>query len=166
VRHCGGRPTPQDKLHVTVAFLGSLTAEELARAAAVPAPEVGSFELEFDTLGYWARRKILWLAPSRVPEALLALEQVLWERLRAQGFVREPRIFRPHLTLCRRARECTEAVKPVHWRVCEVTLMESIGDDQGGRYEPLRAWPLRAAEDAFSANEGKTVGCDDGDSVK
>ena len=77
VRHSGGRTTAPENLHVTVAFLGSLTVEELAAARSVPPVAVSPFVLTLDTLGFWKRPRILWLAPGRVPMELMELERRL-----------------------------------------------------------------------------------------
>ncbi len=142
VRAAGGRATRPENLHITMAFLGGLTPVELDRARDVPPMGTGPFELTLDTLGRWSRPRILWLAPSVRPDALMTLERSLWERLVARGFEREKKIFTPHVTLCRRARAVAEAVKPVHWRAERLTLLESVPVERGVRYEPVDDWPL------------------------
>lgn len=142
VRLSGGRPTAKRNLHVTVAFLGSIDADALERAASVPPMETGPFELELDTLGFFPGSRVLWLGPRHVPDALIALEQKLWDGLEAHGFEREPRIYRPHITLSRRARGVDEAIKPVRWRVDRLALVESVPLHRNVHYAPLRDWPL------------------------
>ncbi len=104
VRSSGGRPIAKDRLHLTVAFLGELTAAGLDGARRVPPIAVGPFELTLDTVGIWPESKILWLAPSSPPNALGELEGQLWDTLAERGFRAEDRVYRPHLTLARRAR--------------------------------------------------------------
>src|SRR5690606_38898445 len=99
IRLSGGRPTAKRNLHITVAFLGDVDDEQLERAARVPPIEVGPIELELDVLGYFPVPRVLWLGPQTVPPALIELERALWEGLEREGFEREPRIYRPHLTL-------------------------------------------------------------------
>ncbi|HEU4617534.1 MAG TPA: RNA 2',3'-cyclic phosphodiesterase [Gammaproteobacteria bacterium] len=142
VRLCGGRPTAKRNLHITVAFLGSLDEEQAERAAAVPPVRTGPFELELDVLGHFEHSRTLWLGPSAVPPELASLERELWAGLEAQGFEREPRIYRPHLTLARRAKAVEEGVDPVRWPVSALTLVESVPLPRGVHYEPLRDWPL------------------------
>ena len=85
VRAAGGRPTPRENLHITIAFLGGLEPDELDRARDVPPIRTGSFELTLDTLGYWARPRILWLSPAGKPDALAELERSLWDGLVSAG---------------------------------------------------------------------------------
>jgi len=140
VRHSGGRPIAKDRLHVTVAFLGGLTPAGLEIASAVPPIAVGPFVLTLDRVG--AFDSTLWFGPQSVPKPLTELERRLWEALGAEGFVREPRIYRPHVTLARRARPVDADVDPVEWPVAELALVESLPAGRNVHYEVLRTWPL------------------------
>jgi 2'-5' RNA ligase len=142
VSRSGGRPIGKDRFHVTVAFLGNLTPAGLEIASAVPPVAVGAFALVLDTVGVFAASRTLWLGAQSVPPALLELERLLWEGLTAKGFGREERIYRPHVTLARRAREVDETVGPVEWPVGELALVESLPDGRNVHYEPLRTWAL------------------------
>jgi RNA 2',3'-cyclic 3'-phosphodiesterase len=142
VQLCGGRPIAKDRLHVTVAFLGEVDAARLELARGAAPVRVGEFDLVLDMLGVWPQSRVLWLAGREVPAALNALEQDLWTALEERGFRREERIYRPHLTLARRAREVEEAVEPVQWRVKELALVESLPDGRNVHYEVLERWPL------------------------
>ena len=126
VRASGGRPIAKARLHVTVAFLGELTAAGLDVARSVPPIAVGAFELTLDTVGIWPESKILWLAPSSPPTALGDLEGHLWDALGNSGFHAEERVYRPHVTLARRARAIEGAVEGVRWAVSELAL-DQIG---------------------------------------
>jgi 2'-5' RNA ligase len=142
VQASGGRPIAKERLHLTVAFLGELAAEGLAVARRVPPIEVGTFELTLDALGVWPESRVLWLAPHEPAAALLELEVRLWDRLVERGFVAEERVYRPHVTLARRARPVDVAVAPVHWRVAELALVESFPAGRNVHYEVLERWPL------------------------
>jgi 2'-5' RNA ligase len=138
----GGRPIAKERFHVTVAFLGELTAAGVDAARAVPPIAAGAFELELDLVGVWPESKILWLAPSAPPEALLELELRLWERLAPRGFLPEERVYRPHVTLARRARPIEAGVEPVRFQVRDLALVESFPDGRNVHYEVLERWPL------------------------
>jgi len=142
VRSSGGRPIAKERLHVTVAFLGELTGAGLEAARAVPPIRVGAFELLLDTLGLWPESKILWVAPSSPPDALGELEGRLWDALIDRGFRGEERIYRPHVTLARRARPVDAAIEPVRFPVGELALVESFPDGRNVHYEVLDRWPL------------------------
>jgi 2'-5' RNA ligase len=142
VRRSGGRPIAKDRFHVTVAFLGNLTPAGLEIASAMPPIGVGAFTLVLDTVGAFPASRTLWLGARLVPPALTELERRLWEGLTAKGFSREERIYRPHVTLARRARGVDEEIAPVEWPVAELALVESLPDGRNVHYEPLRSWPL------------------------
>lgn len=142
VRLSGGAPMAKERLHVTVAFLGGLTPEQLERARSALPIAVGPFELVLDTLGVWPASRTLWIAGREVPPALNELELRLWDALQQRGFEREPRIYRPHLTLARRARAVDETVAPIAWRASEIVLAESLPVARGVHYEILERWPL------------------------
>ncbi len=138
----GGRPIAKERLHLTVAFLGELTDQGVEAARAVPPVAVGAFEIVLDLVGVWPESKILWLAPSAPPEALLDLEARLWDGLAERGFVPEERVYRPHVTLARRARPVEAAIESVHFAVGELALVESLPDGRNVHYEVLERWPL------------------------
>jgi len=140
VRRSGGRPIAKERLHVTVAFLGGLTPAGLTIASTVPPVVVGPFTLTLDTIG--AFDSTLWFGARSVPTPLMELERRLWEALEARGFMREPRIYRPHLTLARRARRVDAEVEPVEWPVAELALVESLPAGRNVHYEVLQTWPL------------------------
>ena len=142
VQASGGRPIAKDRLHLTVAFLGELTAAGVALARSVPPIEVGAFELTLDAIGVWPESRVLWVAPRSLPAPLEELEARLWERLAAQGFEGEDRLYRPHVTLARRARPIEADVVPVLWRVEDLALVESFPDGRSVYYEVLERWPL------------------------
>jgi RNA 2',3'-cyclic 3'-phosphodiesterase len=142
VRLCGGRPVAKERLHVTVAFLGELTPEQLELARGAVPIQVGEFDLTLDAIGVWPQSRVLWLAGRAVPDALNQLEQRLWSDLEERGFQREERIYRPHVTLARRARAIEETVDAVHWHVAELALVESLPDGRNVHYEVLDRWPL------------------------
>ena len=142
VRLSGGRPIAKERLHVTIAFLGELTAAGLDVARGVPPIPVGPFELTFDAVGVSPESKILWLAPSTVPDALTQLEERLWTELVERGFRAEERVYRPHVTLARRARPVESAVEPVSFPVRDLALVESFPDGRNVHYEVLERWAL------------------------
>lgn len=144
VRRCGGRRTPQENLHVTLAFLGPLAPEDLSRVLAITPPPAAPFELVLDRLGLWDRSQILWLAPTEIPSELIELERRLWDRLVALGFERERRPYLPHVTLARKARAVRGRAAPVDWRVDGIELVESKTGPRSSRYEVLERWDFSA----------------------
>ncbi|WJW74737.1 RNA 2',3'-cyclic phosphodiesterase [Thiohalobacter sp. IOR34] len=141
-----GRPVAADNLHLTLAFIGPVDAEQrdcLRRAAA----GVGgsAFRLRLDQYGYWQRPRIAWLGAGEVPEALSSLVRRLNEALATEcGHQPDPRPFAVHVTLARKARRrrVPEEVVPIDWAVDRFCLVESRSTDNGVRYELLECWPL------------------------
>jgi 2'-5' RNA ligase len=144
VQRSSGRPIAKDRLHLTVAFLGDLSAAGLEIVRSVPPIGVGPFDLTLDAVGLWPESRILWLAPLTPPDALGELEAGLRDKLAAGGFhpPDEERIYRPHVTLARRARPVEMAVTPIVWSVRELVLVESFPDGRNVHYEVLETWPL------------------------
>jgi 2'-5' RNA ligase len=137
-----GKPVPQAKIHLTLAFLGEVAAEriEAARAIELDGP---AFDLALDKVGGFREARVAWAGCAAPPAALLGLERSLAAVLRKGGFEVEDRPFAPHVTLVRRTRRAAPrlAQQAIAWRVREVALMRSeLGT---GRYSTLAAWPLR-----------------------
>ena len=146
VRAAGGRPTPRESLHVTVAFLGSVAEARLACIAEAAGRVAGSaFELVLTHVEHWRRSRILSLQPDQSPANLGMLVAELWQSLRACAFEPEARPFRAHVTLARDARAprgLAFDIEPVVWRADELSLLESITTPEGARYERLLSWPF------------------------
>ncbi len=136
---------PDAQLHVTLVFLGATDADRLAAyevaLADLPVPEM---VLILDRYGYWPQSRILWLGSSQTSPELYELVAELHRRLRSCGFAPEARAFQAHVTLARRFPGLVPTeppAAPVHWRVNDVALVESVPSPQGSRYEILRRWP-------------------------
>jgi len=136
----GGKPMPAEKIHMTLAFLGSLDEEETGSAVAAAARVKGApIAMAIDSVGSFRRARVGWAAPSQPNAELAALQEALAGALRSRGFELEDRAFTPHATLVRKiARAIPRAPMPaVEWRSRALTLVESTGD---GRYEVMESW--------------------------
>jgi 2'-5' RNA ligase len=140
VRRSGGRAVPEANLHVTLAFLGPITPEDLDRVLAIEPPNSLPFELRLERLGFWDGSRVLWIGATETPPALLELERALWDALVALGFTRERRIYRPHLTVARKAQAARGEAAAVTWPVSGIALVESRPSPRSARYEVLRKW--------------------------
>ena len=145
VRHCGGKPTPVENLHVTLAFLGPITEADLARVEALTPPPAAPFEIVLDRLELWARAHLLWVGPRTAPEPLVRLEHTLWDRLVDLGFSRERKPYVPHVTLARKAQAARGTVTPVRWRVDGIALVESKTGPRNSRYTVLKNWDFQSS---------------------
>ena len=142
----GGKPTPPEKIHLTLAFLGE-TDEERARAARLAASEVraAAFSFALDTVGSFKRSGVGWAAASRPVAGLERLQSSLARRLSAAGFAFEDRPFAAHVTLARRIGKAVPRapMPPLEWRAREFTLVRT--EPGSGRYKILESWPLAEA---------------------
>lgn len=145
-RQCSQRPVAEDKLHMTLHFLGACSADQQAcYAQAVSAVHCEAFELQLDYLGGRARSQIQWLSASHPPAALLRLVATLGEVLTGCGYEAEKRRFLPHVTLSRHARKpCIQAGLPaIRWMIRDFVLVESVAVEGQVRYQVRARWPCR-----------------------
>lgn len=137
----GGRRIPDDKLHLTLAFLGDVSPRKTAdlvaltgRLTCLPAT------WKIDRLGHFPRGGIVWAGSQTLPAALDALHEELWAALAELGFIPPARVFVPHVTLLRKAsgppRE-PSADMPLDWHYTRVALVHSAVDGPRRRYEIL-----------------------------
>jgi len=142
-RLAGGKPVPADKIHITLAFLGSLGLDGVGAAVLAAARVKGAaIRMDLDRVGSFRRARVGWAAPSRPSAELLALQAALAGELRLRTFRLEDREFNPHATLARKVAKAIPAgpIETVEWRSRAFTLVESTGD---GRYEVRESWGLR-----------------------
>jgi 2'-5' RNA ligase len=146
-RGAGGRATPVEKIHLTLAFLGEVAADE-GRKAVVAAGGVRApaHALAVETAQYRARHRIVWAGPEEMPQALSSLAADLGKRLLEAGFRLEERPFRAHVTLVRGAAAPRELspLPVIGWPVTEFTLVRSTLDAKGSRYETVARFTLGA----------------------
>ena len=140
---CGGRITPPEKLHVTLAFLGGVEdarVAEIELAAGEVAAPVASLVL--DRPGYWKHNRIAWAGASLVPPELAALVSELRGALAKSRIAFDAKPFASHVTLLRSAREprAMPALAPVEWRLAGFALVQSVTLPRGSRYEIRRSW--------------------------
>jgi len=144
-RHNGHAVVPEN-LHITLAFVGGVSAEQRAcmeaAAATIVAP---TFTVNFDRLGFWPRPRILWAGASVMPPELTDLVAALNSALTPCGYQPETRPFQAHVTLARKAQRPPEIVTipPIVWPVDAFCLVESVTGERGSEYRVIGRWPLR-----------------------
>ena len=147
--HCDGRAVPPANFHITLAFLGELTHQQLDQLermtndGELSATAGGSLTLE--TTGYWAKPGIFWLGPRTWPDSLSGLSKKLQQFGTRLGAKRQRNAFQPHITLYRR---CTlpppaPTVQPkVQLDYRQFSLFESVSGRNQVHYRPIAAWDL------------------------
>ncbi len=70
-----GRPVAADNLHLTLAFLGEVSAEK-EKALSLLAGRIRQpgFTLTLDDAGQWLRSRVVWLGMRQPPRGLIQLE--------------------------------------------------------------------------------------------
>jgi 2'-5' RNA ligase len=143
----GGRAPPASNLHLTLAFLGAVTAAREARLAAIGAHcarSAAPFSFVLDRLGHFRGARVAYAAPPAVPGPLARIVLCLQGELRNAGLPVEDRAFAPHVTLARRATRAPGPgpIAPIAWHVDALALMASEPSPDGVRYRVLDAWHL------------------------
>lgn len=127
--------------HVTLVFIGGFPEEQipsLQAAAAELEPE--PIRLRFDRVEYWQRARVAALMPRAAPASLEALVQSLQQKLQTFDIEPEQRLYRPHITVARRARafEPVQLTRPLDLEWQEFELIESTSGQSGVSYSPLK----------------------------
>jgi len=160
VRHCGGRPVPEENLHVTLAFLGSVPeprVEELSaigrRAAAAFPADALPVTVSLETLEHWARAQVLSVLERKdesqaAAAGAAALAQSLSAGTLAAGFSPDLKPFRVHVTVARKVarppRSCE--MRRVVWSFDEFALVESRTLEKGPVYSVVESYLLGSTE--------------------
>lgn len=131
----------ESNLHLTLHFLGNISAEQLncvqQQAACV---KFRPFTLSLNCFGRFKRAGILWLGPDHINDELLQLHQQLGDALRLCDYSAESREYRPHISLMRKFHGELEQIslKTIHWTVDCFALIESVSVSGVMQYRPLR----------------------------
>ena len=131
-------PTPVERLHLTLHFLGEVPAEKIPALREGLDVEWEGCELALDMAQVWPGG-IAVLEAGTVPPGLQRLHAVLGERLVSLGVAVEARRYRPHVTLARKASGARppEGFAPLRWRADpHYRLVHSLPGGRG--YEPLQ----------------------------
>ncbi len=142
-----GRLVDKQNLHVTLAFLGTVSFDRVdCIRAAVENIRWQPFTLQLDQLGYWHRPRVAWFGVTQTPEQLTDMVRQLRQGLLHCDFEPEQRAFHPHLTLARKCRPPRSVDLPVvlaevlNWDVRNLALVSSVTDPAGVRYEVMDQW--------------------------
>ena len=140
---CGGKPVPQDKIHLTLVFLGDLDEDRLEDAMRAPSGlELAGFGVTLDQVGSFAGARVGWAGCRQPAPGLAGLQSGLARRLAERGFAPDERPYTPHVTLARKiARPIPRSPVPeIGWRARELALVRS--DLGKGSYTTLAGWDL------------------------
>jgi RNA 2',3'-cyclic 3'-phosphodiesterase len=148
-------PVVAENLHLTLLFLGAVPDTKLPQLYQLGhqvALQHGSFEMVLDTLGLFPQAKVAWIGASNPPTELLTLELALRTGVSALGLPLDPRPYRPHITLYRKARTRPEpdarARASISLQAREFHLYESCSSPSGVQYLQLASWELPSSTSA------------------
>lgn len=135
-------PFAAEDLHLTLAFIGAASEEYqacLSSAARQVARNNAPFSFDIDRSGYFKRPGILWAGPASCPALLAQLQQRLNRALTVCGYASEPRAYKPHVTLMRKAGppQNLQPFPPLIWPVTGFSLAESLPSTGGRRYHVI-----------------------------
>ncbi len=145
-------------IHLTLKFLGDVPQAKLPQIIEAVRRISGScspFEVEVSGTGCFPsprKPNVLWIGLAKLPQSLITLQQSLEDELEREGFARESKPFKPHLTIGRirqprnAALLAEELLKPgfasESFAVHEVIVMHSDLMPRGAIYIPLATIPL------------------------
>jgi 2'-5' RNA ligase len=160
-------------IHLTLAFLGELTDEQLAaaiEAAQEAAPHAVPFEYRLKGLGIFGspnQPRVIWMGVEEQPSgqvegsSLKRLHRVLNKELEQRGFEVEKRPFSPHLTLARVKQPLTPyeqlslqrllhskqaATSSPFYHVNRLSVMKSELSRAGAKYTCLREFAFSKSD--------------------
>ncbi|MBZ9610526.1 RNA 2',3'-cyclic phosphodiesterase [Rheinheimera maricola] len=135
-----------DNLHLTLFFLGQTDSEQQQRLiSAAQQINMPPFNLTLDTLSCFTKPKILYLAPSHIPNALWQLQQQVAALCKTAGFSDMHDSYRPHITLARQAlcdAALQQPVVPLTMQVSGFALYQSAQFNGRLQYRPLHHFVL------------------------
>jgi 2'-5' RNA ligase len=132
------RATDSDNLHLTLAFIGTLSDAVAASVAeAIAQLDLKSFQWRIDRLGFFRQAGVVWAgADSASNAALIALAGRVRHTLDALHVDYDRKPFAPHVTLLRGVARFTAVSldTPIDWRIDNVALYRSSGGRAGSKY--------------------------------
>lgn len=142
-----------ENIHLTVKFFGSVDPVNISLISAAAervAKEFSPVQIQVGTTGLFprpSRPQVLWVGVADPSNRLLALQQRLEDEFEREGFPKEDRPFRPHLTVARvRNPQGTRRLAQTHLEtefaqiavtLDELVLFRSETSSKGSKYTPI-----------------------------
>lgn len=147
--HFGGKPTRQETIHLTLAFLGEVNDERLPPLIqAAKGIRAAPFDLAIEGLDFWQHNHLIW-GRTQASAALTELTSRLQNALSEAGFAhgREKQAFTPHLSLVRKVPVPSvplrfPVIEPMHWHCASFVLVRSRPSGGPSSYETICEFPL------------------------
>ncbi|HKS08986.1 MAG TPA: RNA 2',3'-cyclic phosphodiesterase [Pyrinomonadaceae bacterium] len=142
-----------ENIHLTMKFFGNVDQAQvpvITAAAARVVKEFSAIQIEVGKTGVFprpSRPQVLWIGIDDPSGALLKLQQRLEDEFALEGFAKEDRAFRPHLTIARiRRPQNANKLAEVHLdlefsavavRMGELILFRSELSPKGSKYTAI-----------------------------
>ena len=142
-----------ENIHLTVNFFGNVAPEKVAGisgAASRVAKEFSPVQIEVGSTGVFprpSRAQVLWIGINDSSGRLSNFQHELETEFATQGFAKEDRAFRPHLTIARiRRPENSRRLAETHLQLkfssveivlSELVLFRSELSSKGSKYTPI-----------------------------
>jgi RNA 2',3'-cyclic 3'-phosphodiesterase len=149
-----------ENIHLTLKFFGDVErdlTENLSRAAARVAEESAPFQISVGNTATFPKHgqpRVLWIGVEDPSYQLINLQQRLENECAREGFPKEERAFRPHLTLARiRRPHGSRTLGEIHRKmgfaaarfvVSELLLIRSELSSEGSKYTLISRHRLEA----------------------
>lgn len=148
-----------ENIHLTLKFFGNVALDRIpaiSEAASRAVAGLEPFNISVGDTGVFPRRsrpQVLWIGVSDPSGKLSALHERLEKECASEGFPKEDRAYRPHLTIARLrrpdgARHLADThlqmqFKPSEVEVTELILFRSELSPKGSRYTQISKHPIR-----------------------
>jgi RNA 2',3'-cyclic 3'-phosphodiesterase len=142
-----------ENIHLTLKFFGNVEAEriqKISEAADRVVKQFSTFQINVGETGVFpraSRPQVLWIGVGDPSGQLTALQEKFENECAAEGFAKENRAYRPHLTIARLrrpegARTLAEAhlrmrFEPVEVAVKEIVVFRSELSPKGSKYTSI-----------------------------
>ena len=143
-QHCGGRVMRDHHWHITLAYVGVCSREQVTDVAqAVKQLSLSLPPLTLSQYGAFKNARVVWLGPdpqSVAPEvqALHQAHQQVWQRLHALGWRNDERGYVPHVSLLRDAQaaglSALQLEHPLRWHHRACYVIASFPERDTNRY--------------------------------
>ena len=148
-----------ENIHLTLKFFGNVALDQIpaiSAAAERTVDEFSPFPIVIGNTGVFprpSRAQVLWIGVSDPSGKLSALQEQFENECVAEGFPKENRAYRPHLTIARirrpeGARPLADAHLQMHFNPTEIELNDLILfrselSPKGSKYTPISTHPIR-----------------------
>ena len=142
-----------ENVHLTLKFFGNVPSKNLSLisdAASRVAKEYPRFQVRIGGTGVFpkpSRAQVLWIGVDDASGRLSTLQQRLEEEFASEGFAKEDRAYRPHLTIARirkpeGARRLAETHLQTNFKQTSITVKDFVVfrselSSQGSRYTAI-----------------------------